>query len=575
MTTPTDAASAIIAQSDAKVQAQVNDIKDGTGNYLRKKSQFSSNGAINSAAYKKRKDTVLRLDGEISQPEYKQMYEGLPGNGLSTDKNYLNAKNTYGTDIENGDIGYGGELVVGNVKDVNAIGSAQLLHGKTAAVTTKTVPADTVTTVGTGEVLPDKTVVVATTETKKDVVVAGSTTDGGDTVRKPDEAVAVTPTVAKEVKDVPIVKPKIVIKTNVPILTPLGKALKIGLGKLGANDAVTAMLSSYNKFKVGLDVYNGYRKVYIFLTAPSCNLRADTSTSSNATTWGVSKELLTGDVFLASYIADNIRNMQLSASLSYHSGLANSVKSPWMFPLMNMLVGTSNMPNFEFKTKQGPANTMGHVMETPFAMATQGNQLTLTFQDDRNALVARLLYMWTHYIHAVNKGNVTPRLEYIKNGALDYTTSMYILVSDETGSKLDYWFKAVGMYPKGRNYDYLDLSRAIVQGGDGGSISVPFYVDHFEDMHQNIIDDFNTLSYLYDGVTYKTDLVDKQRDKSILAGLGDWYHDKFFIIKTAVGGGSTGMGDYHLMSFASDDFTTTSTAMVKGYMDEARQTIPK
>ena len=364
-------------------------------------------------------------------------------------------------------------------------------------------------------------------------------------------------------------KVKAKIKTNMPILKPMGNMIKLGLGRLDSPQDKLMMMSAYNKFKiVHPNLHNGYRRMHIFMTTPTCNLRNDNTSSSHNITARVSDELLKGDLRLAAYIADNDTNMALAGFLSYSSGVSSAVRTPWMFPLMNFTTGISSIPSFDFKTRQGPSNTLGQAMDLPFALIPGGNTASLSFQDDRNAIIARIMYIWTSYISDVNLGKVTPRKGDIIGRRLDYTSTIYVFLTDETGSKLDYWFRLIGVYPKGRNYDYLDLSKSIVLGADGGSISVSFNVGDIEDMHPSILDDFNMISKVYDnidpGESSKVEQTWDAHNKN--TGLSKWYHNKFFIARHQV------TGDYHLMSYGDKDLRDTSTQLMNRYQTQATET---
>ena len=134
--------------------------------------------------------------------------------------------------------------------------------------------------------------------------------------------------------------------------------------------------------------------------------------------------------------------------------------------------------------------------------STTGGNFTITFREDRYYSIHKLFYAWIYYQNNVMRNIFSPKETYIAQNALDYATSIYDFIVDETGENIIYWTKYTGCVPT--NVPMSDLS--FNRGGDAETkVGIDF--DYFlcEHMDLNILVDFqyNSLGSLAMRTTFK------------------------------------------------------------------------
>ena len=73
--------------------------------------------------------------------------------------------------------------------------------------------------------------------------------------------------------------------------------------------------------------------------------------------------------------------------------------------------------------------------------------ISMNFTDDNMLSISYLHYIWVKYINAVSRGYFAPHRDYIRNGILDYASSLYYILTDATGVNIIYWCKYYGLFP--------------------------------------------------------------------------------------------------------------------------------
>lgn len=246
-----------------------------------------------------------------------------------------------------------------------------------------------------------------------------------------------------------------------------------------------------------VDMGFGFRKAYVFITSPDCKLPYIAEGASNMTQ-NSSSAVRT----LYNFIQSSDENVSLAKYLAFSK---QSNLNPWFFPLMNSLKSISNFPSFTMKTSRSAANMRGNYIE--MAVDTKeslsDNSVTLTFEDDRYGTVSKILYMWIEYMDMLRLGLIDgPEAYNFTEGdpslydydILDYICSIFIFITDETGSKIVFPFKLTGCFPKGKSYDYLNFTKPVMK--EKNDISVQFSVSIPEDMKLEIYGDFNNINWL-------------------------------------------------------------------------------
>ena len=127
--------------------------------------------------------------------------------------------------------------------------------------------------------------------------------------------------------------------------------------------------------------------------------------------------------------------------------------------------------------------------------SSTGGSFDITFREDKDYSIHKLFYGWVYYQNNVMRNIFKPRRKYILDNELDYATSIYDFIVDDTGENIVYWAKYTGCVPT--SVSMSDLS--FTKGNPGETkISVPFSYFFCEHMDRNILMDFqyNSLGYL-------------------------------------------------------------------------------
>ena len=324
-----------------------------------------------------------------------------------------------------------------------------------------------------------------------------------------------------------------------------GRVAMAGHGRFGGyTDAYnTAVLDGYNRHKIiNPALFNGARKAHVFLTVPDCHI-FDTNGFK-----GLSSTIRENDATLRDVIQSDPTMVRLATFLDANRmrGVnSSSVQtSLFIYPLMNLLKSLNGLPNYDMKTSTGPANMRNNTSELAVDAfdSLSNNTVTLTFHDDRKGTVMRMMYMWLRYMEDIRQGIIEPSKASIQNFVLDYTCSIYIFITDETNKNLVYWFKLNGCFPKGRSYDFLNVT--LPDMNDRGDISIPFKVTIPEDMNISILSEFNYLNnefykHVEKGATERQIMGDQNTrinskgvlDLTKMTNQADYYVDRFYISK--------------------------------------------
>ena len=88
-----------------------------------------------------------------------------------------------------------------------------------------------------------------------------------------------------------------------------------------------------------------------------------------------------------------------------------------------------------------------YVYGTSMIKSKTAGTINVQFADDNILSVYKLIKVWTEYIHAVRHGEIFPKDEYVMKHQLDYPTSIYYILTDNTGEAILFWTKYTGAFP--------------------------------------------------------------------------------------------------------------------------------
>lgn len=126
--------------------------------------------------------------------------------------------------------------------------------------------------------------------------------------------------------------------------------------------------------------------------------------------------------------------------------------------------------------------------------SSTGGSFDITFREDYDLSLHKLFYAWIYYMNGVMRNLFRPKDQYLKYNAIDYATSIYDFLVDDTGENVLYWAKYTGAIPTSVPMSDLSFNRG---GKPDTNITIPFSYYYCEHMSREILLDFNYNSLGY------------------------------------------------------------------------------
>lgn len=230
--------------------------------------------------------------------------------------------------------------------------------------------------------------------------------------------------------------------------------------------ADAAIFNSYNRTKLpvaDIEWRKGFR--HIFITRPECYV--------TCTEGGLCKQAENDEDFASEYTRmPHIVNL-LSPRYVYHQFSSEYPNANWNFLLSNRVQGMSSSgTSLTMNENVGKSIEGFTVIPGMHLESRQGSTLDLSFKDTKRLEVYEYARMWQLYIHKRKKGIFTPPfngyarenafdvinekkplngMEFINrhpyDRALEYCSTIYDIITNESGTKILYWCKYYGVYP--------------------------------------------------------------------------------------------------------------------------------
>lgn len=167
-------------------------------------------------------------------------------------------------------------------------------------------------------------------------------------------------------------------------------------------------------------------------------------------------------------------------------------------PYLTTRIESIQLPDYQIQTGEiVQPYTHYRIPYTKSALeSSTGGEFTIEFREDRYYSIHKLFYAWIYYQNGVMRNIFKPKKKYIMYNSLDYPTSIYDFLVDETGENVIYWAKYTGCVPTSVPMSNLSYNR----GSDPGNlkVSIPFNYFYCEHMSMSILRDFqyNSLGYI-------------------------------------------------------------------------------
>lgn len=165
-------------------------------------------------------------------------------------------------------------------------------------------------------------------------------------------------------------------------------------------------------------------------------------------------------------------------------------------PFLTPRIESLQLPDYTIKqnTLVQPYTKYSIPYSTSAIESSTGGSFDITFREDRFLSIHKLFYAWIYYMNGVMKDIFCPKDRYLMYNAIDYATSIYDFIVDDTGENVVYWAKYTGAIPTSVPMSDLSFNR---NGAAESRISIPFSYFYCEHMNQEILLDFNYNSLGY------------------------------------------------------------------------------
>lgn len=223
-------------------------------------------------------------------------------------------------------------------------------------------------------------------------------------------------------------------------------------------------------------------KAFVFITRPDLNLFEGGATDKMNTAIAGTSD--------AAFFATAIKRHQfLSYSLTTpYSGTHDFI------PLITNAVTSMDVADSSIETKEyGETLTGWKIVYGDNLIKSQtAGTFTMGFTEDNKLSISFLHYIWLKYIDGVARGIFRPKDMYMDMKIIDYASSVYYFLTDQSGEDLLFWTKYYGVFPT--NYP------SSVFGFNGGTplklpeINIQYAYSFKEDMNPLALAEFNNNS---------------------------------------------------------------------------------
>lgn len=117
-----------------------------------------------------------------------------------------------------------------------------------------------------------------------------------------------------------------------------------------------------------------------------------------------------------------------------------------------------------------------------------GGTFDVTFREDSELRIHRLIQLWVHYIDCVSRGEFAPKDKYVRFNKIDYASSVYYVICAPNGEDILWWSKYTGVFPTSVPNSDLGFN---LRGEVDNKVSVPFVYYYHESLNPDIMADFN------------------------------------------------------------------------------------
>lgn len=252
----------------------------------------------------------------------------------------------------------------------------------------------------------------------------------------------------------------------------------IGLIDMNQQEYLDYSSKYYNRFKMPVPDAQLQRSfAHVFFVKPSCNINMNE---------GVAKS---GDDMSLDQIFGYAWNHSPNIVKELSAGMSNS-ETQFSFMLSNAAASFSLADEYIDYDSYGTSYT-GYKISfgRHDAESKTAGDFTVTFQDDNNINIYRLIKLWVDYIAGTYRGMYAPKDSTIAENIMDYAGACYYILTAEDGETILFWSKYYGVFPTTVPSTQYSWSRGTLLASP--EIDVKFAYSFKEDYKVSTIVEFN------------------------------------------------------------------------------------
>lgn len=252
---------------------------------------------------------------------------------------------------------------------------------------------------------------------------------------------------------------------------------------------LTLSATQYNRFKLPTpDSVLQKCFAHVFFVKPHCNIKLSANQKS------MDEASHDNAVFAnnPNYMYAASSSPEIIKELSYDDG---NQTSDFSFILSNAAISFSLNDEYINTDTYGTGYTGYKVAYGKHGVESRtAGDFTVTFRDDRNLSIYRMIKLWDDYIDGCYTGTYAPKASTIDDHVLDYAGAAYYILTAEDGETILFWSKYYGVFPSTIPSNQYSWSAGTLISQI--TLDVKFNYSWKEDYNIQAISEFNYNSHL-------------------------------------------------------------------------------
>lgn len=244
---------------------------------------------------------------------------------------------------------------------------------------------------------------------------------------------------------------------------------------------------------------------FIFVTKPNLFIDPEKNTSSQHSS--LAYENMERDPYFSQFLATealNSTDVNIVKLLSYEP----KYRKTNFIPILTNRFRNIQGGNVQMKVTQEFTTKKGYHIPLPDHTDDSAlpGTVSISIPETSNLDITKMMGLWVNYMQNVSDGVFNPNPDSVKNGVLDYMSSIYYFVLNPDGKTIKYWIKYTGCYPTEIPSTSLQYNRG---SSENVELNLTFQYTLKEEMNPDILKEFNLISLNFAGLDqYGNDITD-------------------------------------------------------------------